>query len=55
MELGCPTSFQNKGMFKAACNGYMGLYQGEEGVAAEKQHQIRIFGSDVHTGEVRGH
>lgn len=38
MELGCPTSY-NKGVFKAACNGYMGLYQGEEGVATEEQHQ----------------
>ena len=39
-------------MFKAVCDDYTGLYQGEEGVATDKQLQIRISGSDVHTGKV---
>lgn len=42
-------------MFKAVCDGYVGLYQGKGEVATEDQLHIRISGSDVHTGEVRGH
>lgn len=52
---GTPNIFLEERKFKAVCNGYMGLDQGNKRMTSEAQLQIRISSSGVYTGEVRGH